>query len=86
MWQIDDNKTPTTINNQSISWFAEQLKASIIEINNNFNEYRISDALKTVYKTIWDYFCSWYLELIKPPFGQPIDSFTYYKTIDFSKL
>ena len=85
MWQIDDNKTPTTINNQSISWFSEQLKASIIEINNNFNEYRISDALKTVYKTIWDYFCSWYLELIKPPFGQPIDSFTYYKTIDFFK-
>jgi valyl-tRNA synthetase len=85
MWQIDDNKTPTTINNQSISWFSEQLKASIIEINNNFNEYRISDALKTVYKTIWDYFCSWYLELIKPPFGQPIDSFTYYKTLDFFK-
>lgn len=85
MWQIDNSKAPTDINNQSIIWFREQLKASIIEINKNFAEYRISDALKIVYKTIWDYFCSWYLELIKPPFGQAIDSFTYYKTIDFFK-
>lgn len=85
MWQIDNSKTPNAINNQSIIWFREQLNASIIEINKNFAEYRISDALKTVYKTIWDYFCSWYLELIKPPYGQAIDSFTYYKTIDFFK-
>ncbi|MDD3629406.1 MAG: valine--tRNA ligase [Bacteroidales bacterium] len=85
MWQIDNSKAPTDINNQSIIWFREQLKASIIEINKNFAEYRISDALKIVYKTIWDYFCSWYLELIKPPFGQTIDSFTYNKTIDFFK-
>lgn len=85
MWQIDNSKTPTAINNQSIIWFREQLNASIIEINKNFAEYRISDALKIVYKTIWDYFCSWYLELIKPPFGQTIDSFTYNKTIDFFK-
>ncbi|MDN5356355.1 MAG: valyl-tRNA synthetase [Rikenellaceae bacterium] len=85
MWQIDNSKTPTAINNQSIIWFREQLNASIIEINKNFAEYRISDALKIVYKTIWDYFCSWYLELIKPPYGQAIDSFTYYKTIDFFK-
>lgn len=85
MWQIDNSKTPNTINNQSIIWFREQLNASIIEINKNFAEYRISDALKIVYKTIWDYFCSWYLELIKPPYGQAIDSFTYYKTIDFFK-
>jgi valyl-tRNA synthetase len=85
MWQIDDAKAPTTTNIQSIEWFSEQLKASILEINNYFDEYRISDALKTVYKTIWDYFCSWYLELIKPPFGQAIDSFTYFKTIDFFK-
>lgn len=85
MWQIDNSKTPNIINNQSIIWFREQLNASIIEINKNFAEYRISDALKIVYKTIWDYFCSWYLELIKPPYGQAIDSFTYYKTIDFFK-
>jgi len=85
MWQIDNSKTPNAINNQSIIWFREQLNASIIEINKNFAEYRISDALKTVYKTIWDYFCSWYLELIKPPYGQAIDTFTYYKTIDFFK-
>jgi valyl-tRNA synthetase len=85
MWQIDNSKTPNAINNQSIIWFREQLNASIIEINKNFAEYRISDALKIVYKTIWDYFCSWYLELIKPPYGQAIDSFTYYKTIDFFK-
>ena len=84
MWQIDNSKTPNT-NNQSIIWFREQLNASIIEINKNFAEYRISDALKTVYKTIWDYFCSWYLELIKPPYGQAIDSFTNYKTIYFFK-
>ncbi len=85
MWQIDNSKIASSTNNQSIIWFSEQLKASIIEINNYFAEYRISDALKTIYKTIWDYFCSWYLELIKPPFGEKIDSFTYYKTIDFFK-
>lgn len=85
MWKIDPVKPTDTINVKSISWFNEQLKASIIEINHYFDEYRISDALKSVYKTIWDYFCSWYLELIKPNYGEPVDANTYNSTINFFK-
>jgi valyl-tRNA synthetase len=67
----------------AIEWFESRLNQSLSELEDNFSKFRISDALHTVYKLIWDDFCSWYLEMIKPEFGKPIDKITYYKTIEF---
>ena len=56
-------------------------------INDHFDKYRVSDALMSVYKLVWDDFCSWYLEMIKPAYQQPIDKTTLETTIEiFEKL
>jgi len=59
-----------------------RINQSIIELEDHFSKYRLSDALMIVYKLIWSDFCSWYLEAIKPDFEQPIDIITYHKTIE----
>jgi valyl-tRNA synthetase len=66
----------------AIRWFDAKLNEAIVEINDLFDKYRISEALMTVYKLFWDEFSSWYLELIKPGFQQPIDA----KTFDATRL
>jgi valyl-tRNA synthetase len=60
-------------------WFEQRLDQAIAELDDHFRKFRISDALMTTYKLIWDDFCSWYLEMIKPEFGKPIDLDTYNK-------
>ncbi|HUM45329.1 MAG TPA: valine--tRNA ligase [Chitinophagales bacterium] len=67
----------------AIEWFENKLNASTQEINRLFQQFDISPALKEVYSLIWDDFCSWYLEMIKPEFGQPVDDYSYNKTIEF---
>ncbi|MDX2188604.1 MAG: valine--tRNA ligase, partial [Bacteroidota bacterium] len=81
-WEVDKN---LTINQKDIryEWFENQLNKSISEIEEHYDKYRISDALKSIYKLVWDDFCSWYLEMAKPDFGSPIDSLTYEKTIGY---
>ena len=72
-----------------IRWFAAKLNATLAEVNDHFGKFRISDALQSIYKLIWDDFCSQYLEMIKPPYDQvaeasmPIDAETYAATVDF---
>ncbi|MBT1702441.1 valine--tRNA ligase [Chryseosolibacter indicus] len=68
-------------NKIAIEWFECRLNESLTELEDHFNKFRISDALHAIYKLIWDDFCSWYLEMIKPEFGKPIDEVTYNKTI-----
>jgi valyl-tRNA synthetase len=58
------------------------LQQTLIEIEDNFEKYRISDALMAIYKLVWDDFCSWFLEMIKPAYQQPIDSLTLAKAIE----
>jgi valyl-tRNA synthetase len=71
----------------AINWFDCRLNAALIEIEDHFSKYRLSDALMATYKLIWDDFCSWYLEMIKPGFEQPIDQKTYNSTLElFEKL
>ncbi|QMW02165.1 valine--tRNA ligase [Spirosoma foliorum] len=76
-------------NQSAINWFESKLNATLIQIEDDFSKFRISDALQSVYKLIWDDFCSQYLELIKPAFDastgtpQPIDRVTYEATINF---
>ena len=74
--QLDSSK-------QAIEWFENQLNKKIKDIDTSFEKYRISEALMSIYKLIWDDFCSWYLEIIKPEYGKPIDGLTYQKTIQF---
>ena len=74
-------------NKQAVEWFAAKLKQSHAELQAQFKQYRISEALMTVYKLFWDEFSSWYLEMVKPAYvngeAQPIDQTTYHATIAF---
>lgn len=64
-------------------WFEARFQDALREINDHFSKFRISDALMSTYKLIWDDFCSYYLELVKPPYGEAIDKDTYEATITF---
>ncbi len=73
-------------NEVAIKWFEAKLNQSLTEIENNYKEYRISDALLGVYKLFWTEFCSNYLEMVKPVYGLPIDKGTYKQTIEFFEV
>jgi valyl-tRNA synthetase len=81
-WDVADLATPSA-NTVAIAWFEAKLNASIAEIKEHFDKFRISDALLATYKLIWDDFCAWYLEMIKPAYQQPIDRATLEATINF---
>lgn len=66
----------------AIAWYEAKLQHTLQEIESNFEKYRISDALMAIYKLVWDDFCSWFLEMIKPGYQQPIDAVTYTKAIE----
>jgi valyl-tRNA synthetase len=71
----------------SIAWFEAKFNQTLETINDHFSKFRLSDALMSVYKLVWDYFCSWYLEAIKPGYQQPIDAKTLQQTIQiFERL
>ena len=82
-WSVDDALTQPDYGSISVMWFDARLNEAITEIDDHFSKYRISDALMTVYKLIWDDFCSWYLEMIKPAYQKPIDPKTFGSTIGF---
>jgi valyl-tRNA synthetase len=63
----------------AIEWYEAKLQQTLLEIEGNFEKYRISEALMGTYKLVWDDFCSWFLEMIKPAYQQPIDSITLRK-------
>ncbi len=80
-WQVDANlQTPVT-NQVALRWFDSILNDTAAEVADLFGKYRLSEALMMVYKLFWDEFSSWYLELIKPAYGQPIDGATYTATL-----
>ncbi|MFT6815421.1 MAG: valyl-tRNA synthetase [Sphingobacteriales bacterium] len=84
-WEVDPK--PSNKNDQAIKWFNAQLSATIEKVDQQITEYRLSEALMSIYKLIWDDFCSWYLEMIKPEYQKPIDAATLAATIDiFDKL
>jgi valyl-tRNA synthetase len=67
----------------AITWFESRLREARASLEQSFKEFRLSEALKTLYSLIWDDFCSWYLEWTKPTFGEPINTTTYQQTIIF---
>ena len=68
-------------NNFALIWFENRLNEVKLEVENLLKQFRLSEALKTIYSLIWDDFCSWYLEWVKPGFEQPIDTEVYNKTV-----
>lgn len=82
-WAVDENLEQPQSSKISIEWFESKLNSTIKILDNHFSKYRISDALMLTYKLIWDDFCSWYLEMIKPAYQKPIDKTTLEKTIVF---
>jgi len=67
----------------SVEWFRAKLSGTITLVEDHYSKFRISDALMTIYKLFWDDYCSWYLEAIKPAFGQPVDAATQAATLEF---
>ena len=81
-WQTADTEQPQA-SRIAVEWFDAKLKAVNAEMDEQFRSYRISEALMTVYRLFWDEFSSWYLEMIKPEYGKPIDTVTYEATLCF---
>jgi len=80
-WEVADVEQPESAK-QAIDWFENKISKTINEIDESYSKYRISEALMGTYRLVWDDFCSWYLEMVKPNYGSPIDSVTYVKTIE----
>ena len=75
-WSVEDIQQPE-YSKLSIQWYENKFQSVLVKIEDHFNKYRLSDALMCIYKLIWDDFCSWLLELIKPGYQQPIDKLTF---------
>ena len=67
----------------SANWFAGRLSQALLDIEDKYKDYRLSEALMSIYKLIWDDFCAWYLEMIKPVYGEPMNESTYQTTLGF---
>ncbi len=81
-WSTADIAQPES-SKIATEWFEAQLKKTNEELKDLFTKYRLSEALMAVYKLFWDEFSSWYLEMVKPAYGSPIDATTYNKTLEF---
>ncbi len=82
-WEMDRSLEQPEVARVSVEWFRNRMNSSLNTIEDHFAKYRISDALMAVYKLIWDDFCSWYLEMVKPAYQSPIDPGTLETTIGF---
>lgn len=82
-WTVDASLEQSDACEVAVKWFGNKLNAVTAEVNDHFAKFRISDALMAVYKFFWDDFCAWYLELVKPAYGSPIDAKTYEATLEF---
>ena len=82
-WEVDENIEQPETAKTAIEWFDSVLSATITEMDDLFGKYRLSEALMQVYKLFWDEFSSWYLEMVKPAYQQPIDKATYDTTLAF---
>lgn len=80
-WQIDENIDQPQTNKIAIKWLKNNVQHYANQINDQFEKYRLSDALHLSYKLYWEEFCAWYLEIIKPEYQKPIDAITYKETI-----
>jgi valyl-tRNA synthetase len=80
LWEVADIAQPNS-SKIALEWYTAKFQAALLEIEDHFRKYRLSDALMTIYKLIYDDFCGWMLEMVKPAYQQPIDRTTYQKVI-----
>jgi len=86
-WEVKDDLKQCQENSISVQWMEMRMASVLQEIERDFDEFRLSEALMKSYKLVWDDFCSWYLEMIKPAYGTPIDRETYEATLNiFDRL
>jgi valyl-tRNA synthetase len=81
-WEVSETISQPESSKVAIEWYAAKLQQTLLEIEDNFEKYRLSEALMATYKLVWDDFCSWFLEMIKPAYQQPIDKATFDKAIE----
>ena len=81
-WEVADIEQPESAR-KAIEWFDAVLNSTLAEVKDLFGKFRLSEALMAVYKLFWDEFSSWYLEMVKPAYQQPIDRATYNATLNF---
>ena len=82
-WTVSETALQPEASRIAVKWFEAQLSMTIAEMDDLFGKYRLSEAMMVVYKLFWDEFSSWYLEMIKPGYQQPIDKTTYQATLGF---
>ena len=82
-WSVDEKAEQSENCRLAVKWFDNLLSKTIEAVEEHYAKFRISDALMTIYKLFWDQYCAWYLELVKPAYGQPVDGRTYEATMEF---
>lgn len=81
-WEVADIEQPES-SRVAVKWFGSKLAAVSAEVNDLFSKFRLSEALTTIYRLFWDEFSSWYLEMVKPEYGKPVDRATLTATLDY---
>lgn len=81
-WEIDDSLEQPESSTKGLAWYTARFNQALTEIEDHFSKYRISDALMATYKLLWDDFCGWLLESVKPEYEKPIDRKTYNAVIE----
>ena len=82
-WEVDGSRPQDPVAVLAADWFEARFNETLAFVEDQYSKYRLSDALMALYKLVWDDFCSWYLELIKPPFGEPIDMASLQQSVRF---
>lgn len=80
-WEVDSQLPAETAAQEALDWYEHHFQKTLQWADENFDKYRISDALMSIYKLVWEDFCSWALELVKPAYGKPIDSATHQRIL-----
>ena len=83
MWESRAGSQESGVGSFAVEWFENRLSQVRAELDEQFKDFRLSESLKTIYSLIWDDFCSWYLEWVKPPMNETIDKTVYEKTVSF---
>jgi len=81
IWEIDKEKEQDETSRIAVAWYTSKFQKELLEIEDHYSKYRISDALMATYKLVWDDYCSWFLEMVKPAYGEAIDEKTYNQVV-----
>jgi len=80
-WEVSETEVQPEASKIAIDWYRAKFQKTLVEVDANFEVYRLSDSLMSIYKLIWEDFCAWFLEMIKPTYGTPMDAVTYKEVI-----